>query len=218
MNTHHNQELSQLKDKLLAMASLTQMSVTLAIRALTERDDELAERVKRADTEIDELEMDIDDSAISLLSKAPLARDLRFIIVAMKISQNLERAGDEATSIAKQALKLNREPQLKPYVDIPRMAELGLAMMNEALDAFINGDTAKARAVIPQDKEVNELHKQLQRELVSYIIESPPNITRALPLMTIAKRLERIADHATNIAEEVVFLYEAQDIRHTDKG
>jgi phosphate transport system protein len=214
MTSHHDQELAELKDKLLTMASLTQTSITLAVRALVERDDTLAERVKQMDDEIDDLEIEIDDMAVGLLSKAPLARDLRFIIVAMKISHDLERAGDEATGVAKQAIKLNKEPQLKPYVDIPRMAECGLHMLNDALDAFINRDTAKARAVIPQDKEVNGLHKQLQRELVSYIVESPPNISRALPLMTIAKRLERIADHATNIAEEVVFLHEGRDIRH----
>jgi phosphate transport system protein len=214
MTTYHEQALAELKDKLLTMASLTQTSITNAVRSLTERDDTLAEGVKDLDDQIDRLEIEIDDAAISLLSTAPLARDLRFIIVAMKISHDLERAGDEATGVAKQAIKLNKEPQLKPYVDIPRMAERGLAMLSEALDAFINRDAAKARAVLPKDQEVNELHKQLQRELVSYIIESPPNISRALPLMTIAKRLERIADHATNIAEEVVYLHEGRDIRH----
>ena len=126
MNTHHDQELSELKDKLLTMASLTEEAITQAVKALVERDDEVARKVKVADNLIDRLELEIDEMAIVLLSKAPLARDLRFIVVAMKISQNLERVGDEATAIAKRAIKLNQEPQLKPYVDIPRMAELAL--------------------------------------------------------------------------------------------
>jgi phosphate transport system protein len=214
MNTHHDQELSELKDKLLTMASLTEEAITQAVKALVERDDEVARKVKVADNLIDRLELEIDEMAIVLLSKAPLARDLRFIVVAMKISQNLERVGDEATAIAKRAIKLNQEPQLKPYVDIPRMAELALSMIKDSLDAFITRDAAKARAVLPRDEEVNAMHKQLQRELVSYMLEAPPNISRCLHLMQVAKRIERIADHGTNIAEEVVYLHEGRDIRH----
>lgn len=214
MNTHHDQELSELKDKLLTMASLTEEAITQAVKALVERDDEVARKVKAADNLIDRLELEIDEMAIVLLSKAPLARDLRFIVVAMKISQNLERVGDEATAIAKRAIKLNQEPQLKPYVDIPRMAELALSMIKDSLDAFITRDAAKARAVLPRDEEVNAMHKQLQRELVSYMLEAPPNISRCLHLMQVAKRIERIADHGTNIAEEVVYLHEGRDIRH----
>jgi phosphate transport system protein len=149
-----------------------------------------------------------------LLSKAPLARDLRFIIVAMKISHDLERVGDEAAGVAKQAIKLNREPQLKPYVDIPRMAEMAVGMLRDSIQAFVSGDAALARSVPPRDDEVNALHKQLQRELVTYMLEAPPNITRCLALLQIAKRIERVADHATNIAEEVVYLGEGADIRH----
>lgn len=214
MNTHHDQELSELKDKLLTMASLTEEAITQAVKALVERDDEVARKVKAADNLIDRLELEIDEMAIVLLSKAPLARDLRFIVVAMKISQNLERVGDEATAIAKRAIKINQEPQLKPYVDIPRMAELALSMIKDSLDAFITRDAAKARAVLPRDEEVNAMHKQLQRELVSYMLEAPPNISRCLHLMQVAKRIERIADHGTNIAEEVVYLHEGRDIRH----
>lgn len=214
MTTHHDQELSELKDKLLTMASLTEEAITQAVKALVDRDDDVARKVKASDDAIDRLELEIDEMAIVLLSKAPLARDLRFIVVAMKISQNLERVGDEATSIAKRAIKLNREPQLKPYVDVPRMAELALSMIKDGLDAFITRDAAKARAVLPRDEEVNAMHKQLQRELVSYMLEAPPNISRCLHLMQVAKRIERIADHATNIAEEVVYLHEGRDIRH----
>ncbi len=214
MTTHHDQELSGLKDKLLTMASLTETAITQAVKALVERDDDLARKVKVNDDAIDQLEVEIDETAVVLLSKAPLARDLRFIIVAMKISHDLERAGDEASGIAKQALKLNQEPQLKPHNDIQRMATLALAMITDALDAFISRDTEKARAVLPRDEEVNAMHKQQQRELVTYMLEAPPNITRCLSLLQVAKRIERIADHATNIAEEVVYLQEGRDIRH----
>ena len=215
MITHHDHELSQLKDKLLTMASLTEVAVTQAIKALVDRDDNLAHQVKAHDDQIDRLEVEMDEMVIVLLSRAPLARDLRFIIVAMKISQNLERVGDEASAIAKRALKLSQEPQLKPYVDIPRMATMAMSMLRDALDAFINKESKdKARGVLLRDEEVNDLHKQLQRELVTYMLESPPNITRCLHLMQVAKRIERIADHATNIAEEVIYMHDGQDIRH----
>ncbi|HAM72732.1 MAG TPA: phosphate transport system regulatory protein PhoU, partial [Verrucomicrobiales bacterium] len=130
----------------------------------------------------------------------------------------LERVGDEATTIARRAVELNQEPPLKPYVDIPHMARLALEMLREALDAFVSRDPRRARAVIPRDKEVDGLNKQLHRELASYMVEKPATISRCLNLMVISKALERIADHATNIAEEVVFLYEGQDIRHASKG
>ena len=214
MQRHFDQELTELKDKLMTMAGHANASVSNSIRALVERDDARAEDVKRQDDDLDRLEMEVDELAIHLLSKAPLATDLRLITVAMKISHDLERVGDEATAIAKQAIKLNAEPQLKPYVDITRMTEIALEMLNAALDAFVNRDTAKARGVIPRAESVDALNKQLHRELASYMVEQPPTITRCLCLMTISKRLERIADHATNIAEEVVYLYEARDIRH----
>ncbi len=215
MITHHDQELSKLKDKLLTMASLTEAAITQSIKALVDRDNDIARQVKIQDDQIDQLEVEMDEMAIALLSKAPLARDLRFIIVAMKISHDLERVGDEASAIAKRAVKLSHEPQLKPYVDIPRMATIALEMLRDVLEAFIDRQsTEKARSVLARDAEVNAMHKQLQRELVSYMLESPPNITRCLHLMQVAKRIERIADHATNIAEEVVYLHEGQDIRH----
>jgi phosphate transport system protein len=132
----------------------------------------------------------------------------------MKISQNLERIGDEATTIARRALELDTEPQLKTFIDIPRMAAIALAMLKESLDAFVNKETEKARAIVPRDKEVDALNHQLYRELSSYMVENPSTITRCLNLMTVSKSLERVADHATNIAEEVVYLCEARDIRH----
>jgi phosphate transport system protein len=215
MTRHFEQEIAKLKEMVLRMASHAETSVTNAITALTTRNDELARKVKQDDAVLDAFEKDIDEAAISLLAlQAPLASDLRLITVAMKISHDLERVGDEATTISRRALELNQEPQLKPYVDIPRMAEMALDMLHGAIDAFVNRDPAKARAIIPRDKEVDALNKQLHRELVSFVIEDPTTITRALNLMVISKSLERIADHATNVAEEVVYVYEARDIRH----
>src|SRR5437016_10239381 len=216
--SHFEQDLSDLKEKLLTMASLAEAAVNKALQALVERNDDLARAVKEEDNPIDRLEIELDDMAINLLSKAPLASDLRLITVAMKISHDLERVGDEATTIVRRSLELSQEPQLKPYVDIPRMAKKALEMLGDALDAFVNRNPEKARAVIPRDKEVDLLNKQLHRELASYMVERPATITRCLNLMVISKSLERIADHATNVAEEVVYLYEAKDIRHTGKG
>ena len=218
MSRHFDLEITELKEKLLTMGSHAEAAVTRAIKALVDRDDDLARAVKEGDGILDRLEIEIDEMAILLLSKAPLATDLRLITVAMKISQNLERVGDEATTISRRSMELSQEPQLKPYVDIPRMATMALEMLKAALDAFVNREPEKARAVVPRDKEVDAINKQLHRELSSYMVEKPTTISRCLNLMVISKSIERIADHATNVAEEVVYLYEAQDIRHAGKG
>ncbi len=217
MTIHFEHELVELKEKLLTMASHAESAVTRAIKALVERDDELARRVMSDDVIVDRYEIEIDEMAIQLLSKAPLASDLRLITVAMKISHDLERVSDESTTIARRSLELSTEPQLKPYVDIPRMASMALEMLKDALDSFVNREPARARAVIPRDKEVDLLNKQLHRELSSFMVERPSTITRCLNLMVISKSLERIADHAANVAEEVVYLYEARDIRHSSR-
>lgn len=216
MANYNEQGLAELKDKLLTMASIAEKSVKRAIEALVDRDEEKANRVIGDDTALDNLEIEIDDSAITLLSKAPLATDLRLITMAMKFSRDLERVGDETTTICRRTLELNDEPPLKPYVDIPKMANIALEMLNDAMSAFVQRNADDARAIVPRDKEVDALHKQLQRELSSYMIEKPNTITRCLNLMTISKCIERIADHAANIAEEVVFLYEGEDIRHSN--
>jgi phosphate transport system protein len=215
--THYVEEMARLKDNLLAMASHAESAVARAIRALLERDEALAQEVQDDDNILDQFEIEIDDTAIHILAKAPLATDLRLTTVAMKISQNLERTGDEAVTIARRALDLNTEPQLKPYVDIPRMAAISLEMLRDAITAFISRDPEKARAVVPRDQEVDDINRQLHRELSSYMVERPATISRCLHLMVISKSLERVADHATNIAEEVVYLYEAKDIRHAGK-
>jgi phosphate transport system protein len=218
MAQYFENELDGLKQKLLAMASHAEAAVNQAIQALVERNYELAVQVRENDKVVDRFEIEIDDLAIHLLSKAPLASDLRLITVAMKISQNLERVGDEACKIANRARDLSQEAPLKQVVDLPRMASLAVQMLKRALDAFVNQDAAAARALIPQDKEVDLLNKQIHRELAHQMIEDPETITRCLHLMVVSKSLERIADHATNVAEEVVYLREAQDIRHTGKA
>lgn len=215
--THYNEEMSRLKESLLAMASHAESAVTRAMRALVERDDVLAQAVIDDDNIIDQFEVEIDDIAIHLLAKAPVATDLRLTTVAMKISQNLERVGDSAVTIARRAMELGTEPQLKPYVDLPRMATMTIEMLRDAISAFINREPDMARSVIPRDVEVDNINRQLHRELSSFMVERPANISRCLNLMVISKGLERIADHATNIAEEVVYLYEAVDIRHSGK-
>ena len=217
MSLHFSQELDELKKKLLVMAGNAETSVTRAIKAFVDRDDDLARRVKQDDSILDEFEKEIDELAINLLSKAPLASELRLITVAMKISHDLERVGDEATTISRRVIELDQEPQLHTEVDIPGMAGLGLQMLKEALNAFVNHEPAKARAIIPRDKQIDSLNKQLHRELASYMVERPSTICRCLHLMTISKSLERIGDHATNIAEEVVYLHEGEDIRHDPK-
>jgi phosphate transport system protein len=213
--THYNEEMTRLKESLLAMASHAESAVTRAMRALVERDDLLAQSVIDDDTIVDQFEVEIDDIAIHLLAKAPVATDLRLTTAAMKISQNLERVGDSSVTIARRAIDLNTEPQLKPYVDLPRMATMSIEMLRDAISAFINREPDKARAVVPRDLEVDNLNRQLHRELSSFMVERPATISRCLNLMVISKCLERIADHATNVAEEVVYLYEAIDIRHS---
>jgi phosphate transport system protein len=215
--THYNEEMSRLKESLLAMASHAESAVTRSMRALVERDDTLAQAVMDDDNIIDQFEVEIDDIAIHLLAKAPVATDLRLTTVAMKISQNLERVGDSAVTIARRAVELDAEPQLKPYVDLPRMASMSIEMLRDAISSFINREPDRARGVIPRDLEVDNLNRQLHRELSSFMVERPANISRCLNLMVISKCLERIADHATNIAEDVVYLYEAIDIRHSGK-
>lgn len=218
MTRHFQQELAELKQKLLTMASHAEAALTNAIRSLVDRNDELARKVIADDSILDQLEVEIDEMAIALLAlQGPMASDLRLVTIAMKISHDLERVGDEATTIARRSIELAQEPQLKSYVDIPRMANLAMDMLNESLDSFMQRSPAKARAVIPRDKEVDAINKQLYRELVGFMMESSGAITRSLNLMIVSKSIERIADHATNIAEEVVYLYEGRDIRHSGK-
>ena len=215
MERHFNNDMEELRQKLLTMASLAESDVEDAVEAVLQRDDALVQAVKDRDVLIDRLEIEIDDLAISLLARAPLASDLRLVTVAMKISQNLERVGDEATKIVKRAHELNAEPPFrKNGVDLPAMRALALEMLKAALDAFVQRDSAAARLVIEKDPRVNAINKENHRKLLNHMVEDRENITRCLNLMVISKSLERIADHAVNIAEEVIYLCEALDIRH----
>jgi phosphate transport system protein len=215
MENHFEMGLESLRQKLLLMASHAETAVNQSVQALVQRDHDLAVRVKEDDSVIDDFEVEIDDLVIQLLTKAPLASNLRLVTVAMKISQNLERIGDEATKIAKRARDLAQEPPIKITLDLPRMANLALDMLKGSLDAFVNRDSAAARAIIPRDKEVDALNKEIHSVLVQHMIENPDTIGRCLNLIVVAKSIERIADHATNVAEDVVYLCDAQDIRHT---
>ena len=218
MENHFETGIETLRQKLLVMASHAEKSVNEAVQALMQRDHDLALRVKADDDTIDQFEVEIDEMAILLLTKAPLATNLRLVTVAMKISQNLERIGDEATKIAKRARDLSQEPPVKITLELPHMAGLALGMVKDALDSFVHRDAAAARALIPRDKEVDVLNKQTHHQLAEYMMANPDTIARCLHWIVAAKSLERIADHAKNIAEEVVYLCDAQDIRHTLKS
>lgn len=217
MQTHFETELSGLKQHLLTMASYAETAVRQAVEAVVARNDPATDRVRETEEIIDRFELEIDESAIRLLAKAPLASDLRLITVAMKISQNLERVGDEASKIGKSARKLNQEPPLRQVSEIPGLASMALEMLRLALDSFVQADAATARALVPRDKEVDAINKSIYRDLVDQMVANSETIHAGLNLIVVAKSLERIADHAKNIAEEVVYLYEAEDIRHPAK-
>jgi len=214
MQTHHEKELADLKEKLLIMASHAEAAVTRAVQAVVTRDDVLAAQVRADDNILDEFEKQLDDRSVALLAKAPLASDLRLVLMVMKISQNLERIGDEATKIANRARDLAQEPPLKVNLDVTGMARMVLDMVKGALDAFVRRDATAARDLIPRDKEVDALNKRYQAELIELMMRDSASVRRALWLTVVSKSLERIADHAKNIAEDVVYLYEALDIRH----
>jgi phosphate transport system protein len=216
MQRHFHEELGALKQTLLAMGGLVEDQIRRVMRALVERDDEQARDVIDRDRQVNSYENEIDEKCVELLAlHQPAAGDLRFITTAMKIVTDLERIGDQAVNIAQRALELNREPQLKPYIDLPRMAEKAQAMMKESLDAFVSRDATLARRVRGADEVVDALNHQIFRELLTFMMEDPSTIPRAIRLILIARFLERVADHATNIAEMVVFLVESKMVRHT---
>jgi len=217
MKRFFDAELENFRSNLLQMGERSIEQTRLAMRALTESDLALAEKVIAADDEIDKLEVKIDEEAIRYMTlRGPVASELRLVVVGMKASHDLERVGDEATSIARRARKLAIEPRVELYADLPRMNNIALEMLRDALDCFVQEDQQKALAVIRRDSEVDNLNRLVYRRLTSYMLEKPETIARALELMFISKSVERIADHATNIAEEMVFLAGGQDIRHSD--
>ena len=216
MQRHFHEEIETLKQTLLAMGGLVEDQIRHVMRALVERDDALAQEVIERDQQVNAYDLEVDETCVSLLAlHQPAAGDLRFITTAMKIVTDLERMGDQAVNIAQRVLELNREQQLKPYIDLPRMAEKAQRMVKESLDAFVARDTELARRVCAEDAEVDALKEQIFRELLTFMMEDARTIPRAIRLILISRFLERLADHATNIAEMVIYLVDAKMVRHT---
>src|ERR1700690_1320881 len=217
-NREYEQELRRLREQLLRMGAMVEEIIAGSIKALIDRDSPLAERMIEFDRRGNQMEVDIDELCLLILAKRqPVASDLRFITMALKLVTDLERIGDLCVNISERVLELNGEPPLKPYVDLPRMAEDVQSMLREALDAFVAGDPDRAHAVVERDKTIDAYYTQIFRELLTYMMEDVRNIYRATRLQSIAKYLERIGDHATNVAEMVVFMVKGKDIRHTGK-
>ena len=213
---HFDEELADLKTKLLRMAAQTEDQIDQALTALVTRDSVLAREVIERDHQINALDVEIDEESIRLLAlHQPAARDLRLVTTAMKIATELERISDLSENVSERVIELNEEPQLKPYIDIPMMGNMARMMVKHSIDAFVRDDAQLARKVLADDDYVDDLMEQLFRELLSFMLEDTRTISRAIRLSFIAKYLERMADHATNIAELVVYLVEGKIIRHT---
>jgi phosphate transport system protein len=215
METHFEKELETLKSDLLRMASLVEEAIRNAVQSLVKRDSELVQKTLGGEDRINKLEIEIEEECLKLIAlRQPMAADLRFITSAMKIITDLERMGDQAVNIAERTISLNEEPQLKPYIDIPEMAEIAQSMVKDVLDAFVNRDSKLARSVCERDDLIDGLNDQVFRELLTYMLSDPNTITRAVHLIIVSRCLERIADHATNIAEDVIFMVDALVIKH----
>ena len=212
---HFERELEQLKGKLLEMSALVESGVYRSVQGVVEKNEELAQQVLKNEARINQLEIEIDDMAISLLAlQAPLAADLRLVTAAIKINNDLERMGDLSASIAQSALALMRDPVIRPLIDIPHIAGLAQSMVRKALDAFVNRDAEMARSVLASDDAVDNMRTASYHELISFMEKNPQQISQALYLLSVVRNLERIADHATNIAEDVLFLVKGIDVRH----
>ncbi len=213
---HFEGELQTLQQLLLRMGGLVEQQIARAIESLVERDSDLARDVIERDREVNQLDLLIDEECLKVIAlHQPAAGDLRLVTTALKINTDLERIGDMAVNVCQRAIELNEEPTLKPYIDIPRMAKEAQAMVRTSLDSFVQRDTERAVQVIDQDDVVDALAHQVYRELLSYMAEDPKTISRATKILLISKYLERIADHATNIAEMVVFMVDGRMIRHS---
>ncbi len=223
MKTHtdrqYEAELQQVRDLLAAMGGRVERMLHDALQALHDHDRDLARAVLAADREVNELEVEVDEACLrNLALRQPTASDLRFLAAALKIVTDVERMGDLAANVAERVVELCEFPPLKPYIDLPRMGRIGGEMLSEALDAFARGDADLARRVLARDNVVDATYVQILRELLTYMIEDPRNIPRAVGLLNIAKALERFGDHATNVAEQAVFLVEGRDVRHQGIG
>ena len=212
---HFVEELDQLKTKLLEMSSLVEAAIQRSISAVTQKDRGAAEEVFRNEARINTIEVEIDEFAINLLAlHQPMAADLRLIVAALKINTDVERMGDLSVNIAQRAISLIEEPVIKPMIDIPHIAGLVQSMVRKSLDAFVTRDADLARSVLASDDAVDSLRTASYHELVSYMEHDPENIKAALDLLAITRNLERLADHSTNIAEDVLFLVKGIDVRH----
>jgi phosphate transport system protein len=216
MERRLDQDLDRVRQMLLRMGGMVEGMVAKATQSLLERKPALSTEVIQGDREVDHLEMEIDEVCHSILGrKQPTAVDLRFLVAVMKINSDLERIGDSAVNIAQSVEQLNEQPPLKPYIDLPRLSQLVQAMVRKSLDAFVQRDAEAALDVCRSDDAVDGLYKQLFRELLTYMIEDPKTVSRALHLLLISRNMERIADHATNIAEDVIYYVEGRDVRHS---
>jgi len=214
--TIFDDELLHLKGTILRMGALVEEAIKESVRSLVERDNEAARRVIENDHIVNALDVEIDEESIRIIAlRQPKATDLRFVTTAMKITTDLERMGDLAVNIAERALELNEEPILKPYIDIPRMREIAQGMTRDALDAFVKRDDRLATDVIMRDDEVDDLKHDVLEELAFFMVQDPTTVHRAMKVSFVAQYLERIADHATNIAEMVIYLIKGKIIRHT---
>ena len=212
---HFQDELETLQQRLLAMGGLAEERVREAVRSLTSRDPSLVEHILIGDEPINDLHIEVDDRCFKLLAlHQPMAADLRAIVAAVKINTDLERVGDLAVNIAEASKRYLQHPPVKPLIDIPRMADIAQAMLRDALDAFVRRNVAMAEAVIAEDDTLDGLKTQIFRELLTYMLSDPTTIEPALDLILISRHLERIGDHATNIAEDVIFMVSARDVRH----
>lgn len=212
----YDAELNEIRERLLEMGGKVEVMISNAMSSLVDRDSVLADQTIEFDHEINHLEVEIDEKCLQVLAtRQPAARDLRFITLALKIVTDLERIGDQCVAVANRAKELNQEPPLKPYIDLPRMAHWAAIMVKESLDAFVRYDDELALKVCNDDQFVDDLNEQIQRELLTFMMEEPETITRAIKINYISKCIERIADHATNIAEMVIFMVKGKDIRHT---
>ncbi len=215
MERQFDEELNALNEKLLHMARLAEESVALAVKSLKDRDETFAQDVFRRETAVNLLEIEVDELCMRLLAlRQPVASDLRFITSAMKIASELERVGDLGVNIAEVSIELLKLPPLKPLIDIPRMASLAQGMVKDALNAFVNRDEKLARLVCERDDEVDSLNDQVFRELLTYMMNDQSTINRSVGLILIGRHLERIADHATNIGEDVIYLVKGKTIKH----
>lgn len=215
MERHFEEELKHLREKLLRMASLTEETISLAVTGLKNRDEIMTNRVFEVEEKINILDVEIDQLCMELLAlKQPMARDLRFITSINRIGSELERIADQSVNIAERSLQLLKLPSLKPLIDIPRMATLAQDMVRDSLTAFVNRDADLAVEICQRDDEVDNLNDQIFRELLTYMMQEPKNIERALDLILVGRHLERIADHATNISEDVIYLVKGKSIKH----